>query len=345
MRDVAKRRGVVRVVDRLPQGRPPRRARIRTGVRFRRAARRRRSAGTRKGRLMIPAIALYALVPGDPRPGDGRPPAADRLPGRELRRARLRLTGSAAPYLRGRWPASSIRSRPSLDGLRRRRRRGCWPGEASPSRRPTRPVDDRAPVRDRRAQRPRRRAGRRRSHPAQADPGRAGLAAAGRVGGHRSAVGRAGARRPRRPGVVLLGGVVLAIGRPTTWPPRAPPGRGCRSRSGSRCCRSTAGTGRPGTLPAFFVVLRPDGGRRRGGAGDRQRPGRSSTRTATAGRARSRRASGPTGRGASTLPGRVLAVRHRLGSSSSGRVRVRRSWPSPRGRAAPCRDRQFERVA
>ena len=39
----------------------------------------------------------------------------------------------------------------------------------------------------------------------------------------------------------------------TTSSPRARPGRGCRSRSGSRCCRSSAGSGRPATLPPAFA--------------------------------------------------------------------------------------------
>ena len=42
----------------------------------------------------------------------------------------------------------------------------------------------------------------------------------------------------------------------TSWR-RGPPGRGCRSRSGSRCCPSSAGTAREASLPAFFAILLP----------------------------------------------------------------------------------------
>ena len=91
MRDVAKRRGVIRVLEDLRRaaklserdiervfasgGGPP-------AVIGRDA----------QGRQMMPAIALYKLVPGIRAERPRRPRAPHRLPGRELRRARLRLT-------------------------------------------------------------------------------------------------------------------------------------------------------------------------------------------------------------------------------------------------------------
>ena len=64
MRDVAIRRGDRQGRRRLPPGRPARRARIRTGVRFRRRAAGGRSGATPRVGSMVPAITLYALVPG-----------------------------------------------------------------------------------------------------------------------------------------------------------------------------------------------------------------------------------------------------------------------------------------
>ena len=74
---------------------------------------------------------------------------------------------------------------------------------------------------------------------------------------------------------------------------RARPGRGCRSRSGSRCCPSTAGSARPAALPA--VVRRPAcpcAVARRRGPRDRQRPGRPGARRGGGTSTRSRSASG-----------------------------------------------------
>ena len=94
MRDVAIRRGVIRVVDD-----------------FRRAARLDERGFERvfasgggppavigrdaQGRLMVPAITLLRPRAGHPRAGPGRTRPPDRVPRRELRRDRLRLTPGA----------------------------------------------------------------------------------------------------------------------------------------------------------------------------------------------------------------------------------------------------------
>ncbi len=95
LRDVVIRRGIVKVVDD-----------------FRRAARLDERDFERvfasgggppavigrdaKGRLMVPAITLFALVPGIRTQVAGRSRPADRIPRRELRRDRLRLTRPGA---------------------------------------------------------------------------------------------------------------------------------------------------------------------------------------------------------------------------------------------------------
>ena len=110
MRDVAMRRGIVRVVaDFRPVG-EAQRARIRTGVRFWRWPARDGREG-RRGPPVVPAVALWALVPGDPVAGRRRARPADRVPRRELRRARLRLIA------RARRPASAFATSPPLARL------------------------------------------------------------------------------------------------------------------------------------------------------------------------------------------------------------------------------------
>ena len=115
MRDVAIRRGVIRVL-RTSGRRRGSTSRVSSGCSRPAADRPRRSAGTPQGRLMVPAITLWALVPGDPLAGPRRPRAADRVPHRELPRARLRLTGRRAagtprPDEVGRAPAAARRHR------------------------------------------------------------------------------------------------------------------------------------------------------------------------------------------------------------------------------------------
>ena len=228
MRDVAIRRGVVQVVDD-----------------FRRAARldergfeRVFASGggppavigrDREGRLMVPAITLHALVPGIRSQVDGRPRPPDRVPRRELRGARLRLTAPGAPRPAERAsPAvslagsgSPIRSRRSstasssaaiaaLAGGRRCRRRVRL-GLAMTALQVSIGI----------AQRPRRRAAGRRPQARQADPGRPGLAPAGARRGRRSPR-RSGSssRRPSGAAVVGLARVVLAIGLRLRPPPQ-----------------------------------------------------------------------------------------------------------------------------
>ena len=248
MRDVAKRRGVIRVLEDLR----------RAAKLSERDIERVFASGDgppavigrdAQGRQMMPAVTLYALVPGIRARRRRRAPAPDRLPGRELRRARLRLTG-ASPGSRGSsgWSthsrrsstASSSRRSPSSPGRTRR----------APS---ARRVDDGAPGVDRRAQRPPRRPRRCRSQARQADPGRAGERAdrAGRRGRGsgardrargpgrcpgRGARGRRAADRLRlRPRVQGHGLVVAAVRR------RDPDPAGLRlARGGGRTCRRSS---------------------------------------------------------------------------------------------------------
>ena len=63
-------------------------------------------------------------------------------------------------------------------------------------------------------------------------------------------------------------------------------------RRASRCCRSSAGSGRPATLPPAFAVLVPVAVVGRGGAGHRQRPRRPSSATRQRDSRRSRPRSG-----------------------------------------------------
>ena len=223
---------------------------------------------------------------------------------------------------------------------------------------------------DRGPQRPRRRAGRRRAQAGQADPGRARqsdgparvVVVAARWSG--SAWPRpsgpgwscAGARRPRRSATA------------TTCRPRARPGRGCRSRSGSRSCRSTAGSGRPGRSRRWLRRRSCPMAVLAGAAlADRQRPGR--PRAGRGGRPELDRAAprrrpgvvGPrraAGRSSSWSGGRLAA--RRRGSESAGIIGRRPGvgargslgrWPGPpagagwqrRGRRRRGRRRQGRR--
>ena len=68
----------------------------------------------------------------------------------------------------------------------------------------------------------------------------------------------------------------------TSWP-RGRPGRGCRSPSASRSCRSTAGWARPGDLPVVLHRPRPDGGRWPARRSPSRTPGRTSSGIVAAG--------------------------------------------------------------
>ena len=115
MRDVAKRRGVIRVLTDLRKAADLSESDIERV--FASGNGPMASLGRdAQGRQMIPAVALYALVPGIRARDAERPRPPDRLPRRELRRARLRLTRLAI----ARRPASSGSSIPFpsvLDGL------------------------------------------------------------------------------------------------------------------------------------------------------------------------------------------------------------------------------------
>ena len=119
-----------------------------------------------EGRLMVPAVTLWALVPGIRSQVPDGAPAPDRVPRRQLRRARLRLTAppAAAPAAPASAPGSADRVRPARPPLpvdprrRRRRRRGDRRGRDGRGRRPPRAVDDAAPVHHRHGQRSRGRA-------------------------------------------------------------------------------------------------------------------------------------------------------------------------------------------
>ena len=115
MRDVAKRRGVLRVLDDLRRA-----ARL-----SERDIERVFASGDgppavigrdAQGRQMMPAVALYRARAGPARRRRRRSGAPDRLPGRELPRARLRLTGpsagAAAAFIRLVHPFPSL-----LDGV------------------------------------------------------------------------------------------------------------------------------------------------------------------------------------------------------------------------------------
>ena len=267
MRDVAKRRGVIRVLEDLRRAATPQRTRYRTGVRFRRWA-----AGRGRARRAGPPddAGDHALRPraGHPRRSPRRSPAPDRLPRRELRRARLRLTGPS-PGSRGS-SGSSIPSRRSSTASSSPRS----PSSPEPTRHSARArgVDDRAPGVDRGAQRPPRRARRRGPQAGQADPGRSGERARRRAScswerpsgsGWRPLAGDPGSRCWR---VVVLaigyGYDLVAKGTAWSWLPFAVgipilPVYGWLGAAG-RCRRSSS--------PCA------DGGGGRRGAGHRERP-------------------------------------------------------------------------
>ena len=145
-----------------------------------------------------------------------------------------------------------------LDGLAtfgaraRRRRLGRRRG-------PARHRDDRAPGRDRVRRTTSSTRRRRRSQAREADPERP-RAARRRA---RSWPWSQAALGARTVGPVGVGdrrgrpGRARASASPTTSGSRERPGRGCRSRSGSRSCRSSRGSGRPGRCPPAFAVLVP----------------------------------------------------------------------------------------
>ena len=190
---------------------------------------------------------------------------------------------------------------------------------------------------DRHPQRPRRRPPRRRPEARQADPGRA-----------RQRRGRAWRSSRLAAGLGVL--LALALG-PGDWPPgassswrsgmattclrRARPGRGCRSRSGSRCCRSTAGSARPGTLPGAFARPGPGGDRSAARPWPSPMPGRTWSGTSPAGSAFGRRAprARRAARGASTRRcWRCVVVAHRVADPGRQRGAGRRRWSVPLGR-------------
>ena len=224
-----------------------------------------------------------------------------------------------------------------LDGVVVGGRRRCSP---APTRRPPLRlgvVDDRPPGR---------RSGRSTTsstHPATpaaspASRSRPGSCRAGR------GAGRRGRRRGRRaaPGGAVRARRLVALARrrprdrlrlrPASR--RARPGRGCRSPSGSRCCRSSAGSGPTGGVPASFAILLPVAVRRRGRPGHRQRPGRRRARRRRRRRPRSRPRSGAE-RSWSVDAGllRPVVVGWPLGSLVVGRRRAARRSPAPSSRA------------
>ena len=243
MRDVVIRRGIVKVVDD-----------------FRRATRLDERGFERvfasgggppavigrdaKGRLVVPTVTLVRPRPRDPGPGPGRPRPPGRIPGRELRRDRLRLRRPGAVLggvIRLGHPFPSL-----LDGVvvsAIALIAGADPWTAVRLGR----LDDRAPGLDRHGQRHRRRAARPRgaSPPSRSRRRRLarGLAVALAIASGGLGLVACTERRGRRSccsAIVVLGHRLRL--RPA--PSRGRPGRGCRSRSGSRSCRSTAGSGR-----------------------------------------------------------------------------------------------------
>ena len=111
--------------SRTSAGRPGSTSQVSNGCSLPVAARRRASAATATGHLMVPAITLHALVPGIHAAGHGRPGPPHRVPRRELRGDRLRLRrlerlGRAEPSLAGRlagWVRLTHPFPSLLDGL------------------------------------------------------------------------------------------------------------------------------------------------------------------------------------------------------------------------------------
>ena len=283
MRDVAIRRGVVRVVEDFRRAAGSTR-RFRTGVRFRW-----RTAGGHRARRQRPADGPgdhpLRARPRDPRAGPRRPRPADRVPRRELRRDRLRL--SAAARRRAGRLARARRPDPAHPSVpvpaRRDRGRGAVAAiagaDAATAARLAVAMTA-PPGLDRLAQRPGRRAPRRRPQARQADPGRARLAHAGRRGGGRGR-GPLGSPCPSRPVRRRPRWRSWSWGSamPTTSGSRGRPGHGSRSRSGSRSCRSTAGSGRRAACRAAFAILLPAAVVAGAGARHLERAGRTSSAT------------------------------------------------------------------
>ena len=273
MRDVAIRRGVVRVIADF---------RSAAGLGETEFERVFASGGgppavvgrDRDGRLMVPAITLFALVPGiRSQVADGRSPP-DRVPRRELRRARLRLTapshGWGASLAGSRLPGPSLAVRvaavlrlthpfPSLlDGLATWALAlvaGAGTGDAlrlgvamtllQAGIGTVNDLVDAAADAGRQAR--------------QADPERA-RSPEGSRSRSPSARSPSGWRCPRPRGRGRRRSGWPGHRRsawPTTCGSRGPPGRGCRSPSGSRSCRSSPGLARRGRCPAPSRVLLP----------------------------------------------------------------------------------------
>ncbi len=218
------------------------------------------------GHLVVPTDHALRARARDPRPGPGRARPADRVPGRELRRDRLRLTRRPGARRRGaalggRRIGGLIRlTHPFpclLDGLvvggGRHRRRRAMPLTAAPSR----GRDDGPPGLDRGTQRRRGCAPRPRPQAGQADPGRPrvaprgvgsswpsrrGLGLALVVPSGAATVGladrRPGDRLRLRPGLQGHGLVVAAVRHrdPVAAGLRLARGDGRRCRTRSRSC-------------------------------------------------------------------------------------------------------------
>ena len=216
MRDVAIRRGVVRVVDGLPDARRGSTSADSNGCSLPAAGRRRSSGGTARPADGPGDRALRARA-GDPVAGRRRSRPPDRVPRRELRRARLRLTparGRRGPGVGARLAGLVRLTHPFpslLDGLVAARV-ALVAGAAPAAAVRLGGRDDRPPGRDRGVNdvvdAPRRR----RPQAGQADPGRARLAR----------------DRPRRRGRAGTVGLALAA---------AVRGRACCA-SPSSCSRS-----------------------------------------------------------------------------------------------------------
>ena len=182
--------------------------------------------------------------------------------------------------------------------------------------------------------------------PRQADPGRARVAAAGAGRGRRARppsgcvlsrpVGRR--RRSRWPSSSSRSAT------PTTSASRAPPGRGSRSRSGSRCCRSTAGSG--GRRPAGVLRAPACRSRRgRGRPGHRQRPRRPRARRGGRRRSVARQARARTRLGRPRRPARVVVVGSALVDAGGRSAHRSARWPSAVGAALHRRHRRRARPA
>ena len=232
-------------------------SRVSNGCSLPAAGRRRASAATATGHLMVPGDRPARPRPGHPLPGQGRPGPAHRVPRRELRGDRLRLRRPER-LDRGRGPSPAVS--PAGSGSPTRSRR-CSTGSPRPPSRPSPRGDVPTAVRlgvsmtalqasigilNDVVDAPRD-AGRKPSKPIPAGlvDARRGASRRGRRRGRSGWSSRRppGRRRgPRR-------GHPRDRLRATTSAPRARPGRGRRSRSGSRCCPSSRWLGAAGSLP------------------------------------------------------------------------------------------------